>query len=628
MENMKKFTLILALGIAVGAAQAQQIPPKGFDQNKPIEVLKSNAGFKEKHEACRDIALRGTAEAIPALAPLLTDEKLSHMARYALEQIGGNEAKTALRNALGQAKGMPLIGVISSVGTLRDTQAIPALTALLNGADTEVSDAAAHALGRIGGIQSSKSLLAALGKATPATYDGLLRVAESLPPNEAASVYDAVRKTNASQWIRMAALRGALIARGDGAAPLLIESLRGGDFAFVIAAAGAARELPASATKALASELPQLDVERQLLVVQALGDRRDRAATPQLLAIAKNGDAKLRPATAKSLVQIGDAAAVSQLIEWATASEEEVSKTARGGLVRFPARDVEAPLLAMLKTPDAKVRVAAADIITQRRMTSAIPQLLALATDADRGVANAALGAIGNIGSTGEIPTLLKILTSGASTPQVEAAMTAIFQRQRDAAATDALIAALPAAPQPIKISLIRLLRRAGGPKALAEVRAAVGNADPQIKEIAARNLIDWQTADAIPDLLEIAKNPPLPSLKVLSLQGILRLVPLQEGTDEQKLASVKAALAMIERPDEKRLALTALGGIPTTDALALVVPSLDDPALKAEAAIAALTIGEKLAATQPAVVSDAMKKLIQAAPDAKLVKRAQALVK
>ena len=54
-------------------------------------VLEMNATFDCKQMVCQHLALVGTAEQAPALAPLLADERLAEPARYALERIPGPE---------------------------------------------------------------------------------------------------------------------------------------------------------------------------------------------------------------------------------------------------------------------------------------------------------------------------------------------------------------------------------------------------------------------------------------------------------------------------------------------------------------------------------------------------------
>jgi len=619
---------MLCLEIGVAIAQTN-LPLSKAAETQLIEVVKSGASYKEKVDACHALALGGTRDAVPALATLLGDEKLNHMARYALEQIHDPAGNAALRDALGKVQGLPLIGVISSLGSMRDTAAIATLTRLLNGGDAEVTDAAAHALGRIGTAASAKALMGMLAKPTPAIYDGLLRVAETLPGKDAANIYDALRKPPAPQPIRMAALRSAILARQEQGLPLLMATLRGNDHALALAAIHAARELQgAGVTNALATEVGagKLAADRQLLLVQVLGTRRDKAAGPQLLALARKSEGDLRATAVKSIVQIGDVAALPLLAELAAADDVEVARAARGGLAGFAGREAEAPIGRMLQSTNPRARSVAAELVAQRRMTGAMPQLLLGANDADAAVATASIRAIGDIGGNAEVPALIKILTSGASLPAAESALSAIYTRNRDASVTNALVAALPTAPTAAKLSLMRVLRRVGDPQGLAAIRTAMTDTNPEVRENAMRNVGEWPTVDALPDLIALAKTPPTPTIKVLALRGILRLIPQQTGAPEQKLASLKEALALVERPEEKRLALSVLGGIPSAESLALVVQELANPALKAEASLAAVAIGEQLVKTQPAVVSEAMSLVMKGMEDKALIKRAQAL--
>ncbi|MCR4415739.1 MAG: HEAT repeat domain-containing protein, partial [Thermoguttaceae bacterium] len=115
-----------------------------------VAVLGTNAPNGAKDLVCRQLAVIGTAEHVPPLGALLGDEKLSHMARFALERIPGPEADEALRQALGRVKGTLLIGVINSLGNRRAEKAVPDLAKILGDPDASVAAAAASALGKIG----------------------------------------------------------------------------------------------------------------------------------------------------------------------------------------------------------------------------------------------------------------------------------------------------------------------------------------------------------------------------------------------------------------------------------------------------------------------------------------------
>lgn len=106
-----------------------------------LAVLRSEATVQQKSAACRQLARVATKQAVPTLAALLGDEKLSHMARYALEAIPDPSVDDALRDALGKVQGRPLLGVIGSLGVRRDAKAVDALAGLLKQPDTAAAAA-------------------------------------------------------------------------------------------------------------------------------------------------------------------------------------------------------------------------------------------------------------------------------------------------------------------------------------------------------------------------------------------------------------------------------------------------------------------------------------------------------
>jgi len=78
-----------------------------------LGVLKSDAKYAGKQYVCRELSIIGTEQSVPVLASMLTDEKYSDMARYALERIPGNAADEALLAALSKANGKPKIGIVN-----------------------------------------------------------------------------------------------------------------------------------------------------------------------------------------------------------------------------------------------------------------------------------------------------------------------------------------------------------------------------------------------------------------------------------------------------------------------------------------------------------------------------------
>jgi HEAT repeat protein len=193
----------------------------GLNQAQLVQFLKDpKATAFQKAKSCQRLAVVGNREAVPALAALLKDEKLGVWARFGLQPIADPSVDDALRNALAEAKGGPLVGVINSIAYRKDAKAVPALAKLLYNADTAVAEAAAWALGKLSGPQSAKALQDGLSKAKgPARTamaaasllcaEGLLAQGER---NQALTLYAALSRNDLPKPIRHAAMQGTIAA--------------------------------------------------------------------------------------------------------------------------------------------------------------------------------------------------------------------------------------------------------------------------------------------------------------------------------------------------------------------------------------------------------------------------------
>jgi len=189
-------------------------------ESRLIAVLQSEAPRAAKDAVCRALRTIGTAASVPALATLLADEKLSHMARFALESIPAPEAGQALLEALPKAGGKLKIGVASSLGARHEEPAVAALQTTLADSDPAISRAAALALGAIGSPAANQALAAARASAgtKDAIADSLLKCAENLlaagKKAEAKATYEKLLGDTPSKAVKIAAARGVASCAG------------------------------------------------------------------------------------------------------------------------------------------------------------------------------------------------------------------------------------------------------------------------------------------------------------------------------------------------------------------------------------------------------------------------------
>jgi HEAT repeat protein len=181
-----------------------------------LGVLQSDAPLAAKRGVCKRLGLIAGERSVPVLAAMLTSAETSDMARYSLEQIPSQHVDAALREALPKTQGRTRVGIINSIGNRRDTQAVASLGKLLGDSDEGVAQAAAWALGRIGGAESIRLLAArkdaAQGRARAEVLDAYLvcarRLAAEGSKSGAAAMYNELNADGMPAPIRRAASLG------------------------------------------------------------------------------------------------------------------------------------------------------------------------------------------------------------------------------------------------------------------------------------------------------------------------------------------------------------------------------------------------------------------------------------
>jgi HEAT repeat protein len=571
-----------------------------------LGVLRSEATLQEKSAACRQLARMATKEAVPTLAALLGDEKLSHMARYALEGIPDPSVDDALREALGKVQGRPRLGVIGSLGVRRDTKAVDALAGLLK--EPETAAAAARALGNIGTPAAAKALEDALPGASDgrqlAVCEGVLRCAEALAadgqkaPSQA--IYDRLRGlADAPHQVRAAALRGAILSRGKDGVPLLVEAIHGSDYSLAAAAVRSAMELPGpEVADALLAELPKAPAERQGLLILALADRHEPRVLPAVLQAVQGSDGQLRILAFRALKRVGDASCVPALVDAAAEGGDQVSQAAMESLESLQDKSVDDQLTARLSEARGKMRMVLIELAGRRRTAAAAPALWLAADDADAAVRIAALASLGTVIETADLP---KLITRMAATKDdgeagaLDKALRDVCLRSEDREAVAAqLAAALATADGPVKVRILETLHAVSGATALKAIAAAAGSGDEKLRDAAFRVLGEWKSVDAAPVLLEVHNTVSDERLKVRAIRAYIRIARQFDMPADRRAAMCRTALAAADRDEDKRLVLEVLLRYPGEEMQAIALEAAKVPALKEEASLVVMGMTSK----------------------------------
>ena len=448
--------------------------------------------------------------------------------------------------------------------------------------------------------------------------------------DQAAEIYDEVRKADVPKPRVVEATRGAIIARGTQGIPLLIEQLKSSDEKQFQIGLSTARELPGrEVADALAAELSNTPPERAALVVYALADRDGAELPPAVLKAASDGDTQLRLAAIDVVGRLGDESCAPVLLAIAAESDAELSQAAKLALAKLPGEQVNADLVGRLQSTKDKSRAVLIEVIGVRRI-DANEDLVKALNDPDGAIRDAALTALGATAGPKELPVLVSAFMetkNPADATVAEQALTAASIRMPDRETTAAQLAeAMPGASTAAQTSLLKILGAMGGSKALEAVAASAANENAELQDAGTRVLGEWHTPDAAPQLFKIAASDH--RYKVRALRGYLRIARQQNLTPEERLKMSQEALRIAERSEERKLVLDVLTRCPSPEAIELARKLLDDESIRPQAAETIIIIAERIKDKNPEAASTAAQQALAAGLADKFSQRAKALVK
>ncbi len=274
-------------------------------------------------------------ENVEALVALLKDSEVDEMARWTLARIPGEAADRALLAALPASDRWLKVGLLDALGQRGVLPAVAPIRAELRSADEATRLAALGALGRIPDPTSEATLRALLTRGTAreqaAATDAYLRLADSLVARAYSGRGTGNRQNDLElplaiyRWaadlgphtaVRVAGMVGLVRASAGEALGAVLVRLEKADPALRGAAIAALSDT-SGITVAVARALDQAKPEAKRILIEMIGRRGSRAATPTLMKVAQDPDLATAAAAIAALGRIRDPAAADLLLRLA-----------------------------------------------------------------------------------------------------------------------------------------------------------------------------------------------------------------------------------------------------------------------------------------------------------------------
>jgi len=517
--------------------------------------------------------------------------------------------------------------LVTTLGDRRDARSIPLLTQLACSSEKALADAATASLGKIGTPAALKSIQMIRsrsgGELTDAIADALLRCGQNLiaagNAKTARPIYEDLLENSQNRSIRRSALAMLLASDKDGGRKRIQDVLSGKDDALKPVAIAAIASVPDhGASEEFAALMHHLRPEHQALMVETIAARGDDAARLQVAKALSIPEPMVRRAAIVALGRMADPYFISLLTQAAAASSDpEEARAVEAAFVAMKGgAETDRQLIAQVKLAAPKARIVLIAALAQRLGAAASDVFLQETSNLDPAVAKAAFRALAKYGTAKDVcPVMTNLLTLRDAGVQAEAASTAARllakmpePRQRSAAVCESLGRATTIENRK---ALLALMPACGDAAALGELKTAMADSEPEVREAAVRALADWPDDTAWDELAAIYRQPRQDNLRSIALRGLVRLLNEQNAhPDEALIGRYKQLFSAARAESDLRLLLGAVAGAAHPDALPLVLPLLANNDVHAEAALAVKQIAESIKAEHPEVAEEALKKL------------------
>jgi len=627
LQGRELIGVIGSIGVRRDAAAVGALA--GFlDSSDPmvIEAAARALGSIGTEEAAED--LKRVINRVPASSRWAIAEGLFRCAKTIAAE-GKKKKAVALYDFLRAQENMPhqvrtgaLRGAVLARGAKKG---LPLLRETLHSHDFLLFDAACRTAMELPGKNVTPALAAELKQLSGDEQVVLASVLGKRGDKQAVPALLQVAQ-NGSIPARVAAIRAVAELNDPSATSALVKLWKNSN---AEVAKAAEQALAAQQGRAVDAEIMALlkdkDIDTRCAAIELLGRRRTIASIPALLKVARSGD---RKAAGTSLRVLGDLAGMAELPDLIALIVNTQDKAIR----KAAEAAASAVCLRLSQPKDGSIKIVKAlygDLPNgkERDVTAIVASLVAKGELTIK-ASNKELGG----DPAPRVPKQLRVdyTVDGipfSKTVREKQSLEIRAEARPPAEVEEMLCSALEAATGEARLALMRVMRFGGGQKAFDIVKKAATNGKGKIRDEAVSILSGWNDPAALPTLLEMAKNADSERTKILALRGCCRLLPLSSMTPKKKFKYFNEIMKLADRPDEKKLALSALGSIHSVEALKAAKKQFTNSKLAEEACLAAVQIGEQLPAEFCTETEAVMKAVVKTTKNAEIKKSARKLL-
>jgi HEAT repeat protein len=403
--------------------------------------------------------------------------------------------------------------------------------------------------------------------------------------------------------LRQAAMKGKISTAGGNGRKIIIDVLKSSKSEMHSPAISMVRNIfDGSTIQQVCVLFPELPVTSQAHLLPVLSHYNEPSVLQVAITATESKESVVRIAALKALGKLGDTSTLDLLTQCAARADREEQTAARNSLWGLKGADTDQTIIVnLIRKSEPDIQLELIQSIGERRINEGKSLLFDKIRSSNPKNRAAAIKALKEIAAPDDLPRLLNILLrvkSEKDQQEIQNTIAAVAskiprQNRRANAVRDKLESVETVKDRG---ALYRVLGKIGVNSTLPLLRKALTENNENIHDAAVRALADWPNDTPMDDLLQIAGRSTSTVHQVLALRAYVRMIEMDRYRSPEGAArSLKEALALSSRPEEKIMILGALPLFACKDALELAESLLHEDEVKEEAKLAVGRIKKRL---------------------------------
>ncbi|MCD6332768.1 MAG: DUF1080 domain-containing protein [Bacteroidales bacterium] len=570
----------------------------------------------------------GHEEVVPAIAAYLNDPKLCDYAAQALVGLNNHAAQHALKTALAEVDAPCKLKIVKALGVYASPCAEAEIRKLAASDDPQMRKIALWALAKIGSPESAEFMIRT-ARDVKFTTDpsGAMRSLVSYTDHLAANgeinrarriaymiVKECTREDNYTYGLSGMSLLTDHF--GYEALHVLLKAMDDPRPDYRAGALRYARQInDIAAIRQWMKKAKESDPRVAAEIIDFLGEMQNPVAIPDIKASLKDQSPVVRSAAMDAYVKLLGKKALSSVLDFLKQGQgAEIVHAEQLLLPLCGLKEVPAIATALDQMPD-QGKPVLIGIIAARRATGQFNRILALTSNEDPEVSDAAFKALPAVSSREKLDQLIQLLDQTGEESHIAAVQQALVQAANGIKSPGERSAPFLKAyneNKKIRPKILGVLPRIGGTQSLNLVGDVFNHQRRALKEQAFKALTQWKNPAAATQLYNIVSKGSK-KYKKEAFAAYVRLIQKASITPEQKLLRLRKIMLKADDPGMKEQVLKALEPVKIFPALVYVAHFLDDanPEVQSSAAWTASKIALPPSGTRNGMYGSLVRKIL-----------------